>query len=108
MRYHLGTVAIASLIIAVIEFIRWTVRFIEAKTKGKDGQQNRLQKCVFCMIYCCLRCLECCMDKINKNALIWVCTLAFVYLCTLAFMCSSICAGVVQLYVSVHVDGDLR
>ena len=44
---------------------------IAQKTKVKD--QNRVQRCLFCVVQCCLYCLECCMDKINKNALIWVC-----------------------------------
>jgi len=69
IRYHLGTVAVCSFIIAVIQFMRAVVMYIEAKTA--TDPPNKLQKCVFCMIKCYLRCLECCMDKINQNALIW-------------------------------------
>lgn len=68
-RYHLGTVAITSLIIAIIQFIRATVAYIQRKTRSNPP--NQVQRCVFCMIQCCLKCIECCMDKINKNALIW-------------------------------------
>ena len=32
---------------------------------------NAVQKAVFCALHCCLKCVECCMDKVNKNALIW-------------------------------------
>ena len=68
-RYHLGTVAVCSFIIAVIQFIRAVVLYIEKQTSSDPP--NKLQKAVFCLIKCYLRCLECCMDKINKNALIW-------------------------------------
>lgn len=70
LRYHLGTVAVASLIIAIIQFIRAVLLYIEKKTTGRPP--NKLQQMVFCLIQCCLKCLQCCMDKINKNALIWV------------------------------------
>jgi len=69
LRYHLGTVAVTSLIIAVIKFVRFVVHYIEKKCKGNPP--NKLQKAVFCMIHCCLWWLECCLDKVNKNALIW-------------------------------------
>lgn len=67
-RFHLGTVALCSLIIAIIQFIRACVEYIERRS-NQEG--NKLQKALFCCIKCCLHCLECCMDKINKNALIW-------------------------------------
>jgi choline transporter-like protein 2/4/5 len=69
LRYHMGTVAITSLIIAIIQTIRAIVKYIEEKTTGPDP--NYVQKAVFCCIQCCLKCAECCMDKINKNSLIW-------------------------------------
>jgi len=68
---HLGTIAFASLIIAIIDFIRAVVKYIEETTRPKNGQRNKLQECMFCMIQCCLSCIRCCCDKINKNALIW-------------------------------------
>lgn len=69
LRYHMGTVAITSLIIAIIQTIRAVVKYIEEKVRGPEP--NYVQKAVFCCIQCCLKCAECCMDKINKNALIW-------------------------------------
>jgi choline transporter-like protein 2/4/5 len=56
IRYHLGTIAFASLIIAVVNFIRVTVKYIEMKTR--TNPPNYLQKAVFCLINCCLRCIE--------------------------------------------------
>lgn len=56
LRYHLGTIAFASLIIAVVKFIRATVKYIELKTR--TNPPNYLQKAVFCLIQCCLKCIE--------------------------------------------------
>lgn len=70
-RYHLGTVAFASLIIAVIKFVRFCVHYVERKMKSTQGEPNRIQKAVLSMISCCLKLAECCLDRISKNALIW-------------------------------------
>lgn len=71
LRFHLGTVFVAALIVAIIDFIRAVVKYIEEKSKPKEGPPNKLQECMFCSIQCCLYCIRCCCDKINKNALIW-------------------------------------
>jgi len=71
VRYHLGTVATAALIIAIIQFLQAVIYYIERKTKDANGEPNAIQKAVFCVIKCILKCLECCMDKVNKNALVW-------------------------------------
>uniref|UniRef100_A0A6A7G9N8 Choline transporter-like protein n=1 Tax=Hirondellea gigas TaxID=1518452 RepID=A0A6A7G9N8_9CRUS len=68
MRYHLGTIMFGSFIIATIQFIRACVKYIEKTSKMKN---NRLQKAIFCAIQCCLKILECCLDKLSKNAFIW-------------------------------------
>ena len=71
-RFHIGTIALAALIIAIVQAIRATVMYIERKTAQMNGGKlNCLQRAVFCLIHCCLACLECCLDKINKNALVW-------------------------------------
>jgi hypothetical protein len=50
LRFHLGTVAFASLIIAIINFIRAIVLYLQAKAK-KDG--NFLQRMVLCIAQWC-------------------------------------------------------
>lgn len=65
--HHIGTVALTSFIIAVIQFIRSVVLYIEKTTASEHP--NQVQKAIFMCIQCCLKCVECCMDKINKNAL---------------------------------------
>jgi choline transporter-like protein 2/4/5 len=70
-RFHLGTIALASLIIAIIQFLRACVEYVQMKMQGGKNGPNKLQQAVLCMLSCCLKCVECCMDKINRNALIW-------------------------------------
>lgn len=48
---------------------RMVVRYLERQTVGKPP--NPVQKALFCVIKCFLRCLECCLDKINKYSLSW-------------------------------------
>lgn len=67
--FNMGTVALCALIIAIIQSFRAVVLYLEKRT-GTDPR-NALQRALFCLINCCLKCLECCCDKLNKNALIW-------------------------------------
>merc|ERR1719494_1736179 len=68
IRYHLGTIAFASLIIAIIQTIRAFVAYLE-KTAGQ--KKTKIQKMIFKLIHCLLWIAEKCMDKISKNALIF-------------------------------------
>lgn len=56
IRYHLGTIAFAALIIAIVQMIRVTVKYIEVKTRSNPP--NYLQRVIFCLIHCCLKCIE--------------------------------------------------
>lgn len=73
LRYHVGTVAFAALLIAIIQFIRLILAYIEKKTRPADPTSvaAKIRKALFCCVQCILKCLECCLDRINKNALIW-------------------------------------
>lgn len=66
-RYHLGTVAFGSLIIAIIKTIRAIVAYIQKKA-AKSG--NQIAQYVLCAIQCCLWCVEKCMKFLNKHAYI--------------------------------------
>ena len=69
LRYHLGTCAFGSLLIAVIQFIRAVVLYVQ-KQMSQTMQSNPAVKVAFCCVQCCLWCLECCMKFISKNAYI--------------------------------------
>ena len=67
-RYHLGTIAFGSLILAVIKIIRYLIDYIQVRLKGTSNQFARYTlKCLKCLF--CFRFLK----FLNKNAYIEVC-----------------------------------
>jgi hypothetical protein len=68
-RYHLGTIAFGSFVIAVIQYVRSVALYIQRKTKKECIQQSWM-KVVCCTIHLCLCLLETCMKFISKNAYI--------------------------------------
>ena len=68
-RYHTGTLAFGSLIIAIIKAIRTAIQYIEDKIKEKGADKGPV-KVVVCLCKCCLWCLEKFMKFINRNAYI--------------------------------------
>jgi len=67
-RFHLGTAAFGSLIIAIIQVIRSIVIFIE-KTAAKR-KDSGISKIILKMMRCCLWCVEKFMKFVNKQAYI--------------------------------------
>lgn len=66
-RYHWGTAACGSLILAVLNFIRGVLTYLKYKLGEKDGIFSKfVLKCLFC----CLWCLEKFIKFINKHAYI--------------------------------------
>ncbi len=65
---HIGTAAFAGLLMAIIRFLRAILAYIRRALHDKT---NCPARAALCVCACCLRCLDCCMDKISKNALIW-------------------------------------
>ncbi len=81
-----------------MQFIRAVVKYIELKTKSKN---NRLQRAIFCCIQCFLSCVECCIDKISKNAYIWI---AIQYVCSFCCMCCALLS--MSFFSSLRCRGD--
>lgn len=69
IRYHMGSLACGALIIAIVKFTRAVLTYLQKKAYG--DHPNPLQVLLACMITCCLKCVECCIDKVNKNAFIY-------------------------------------
>ena len=69
LRYHLGTLAFGSLLIAIIRLIRVMIEYIEEKLK-EYHQDNPVVKCCLCFCKCCFYCLEKFMKFLNRNAYI--------------------------------------
>merc|ERR1719263_188193 len=69
--WHIGTAAAGSLVIAIIQFIRYMVAKIQYHcNKALTGTAKTIANIVLCCIQCCLYCLEKCMKFINKHAYI--------------------------------------
>ncbi|OWA53451.1 Choline transporter-like protein 5 [Hypsibius exemplaris] len=68
-RYHLGSVAFGSLIIAIVRFVRYLLEQLDKKLKQSQlGFARFLLKCCAC----CLWCLESFLKFINRNAYIMI------------------------------------
>jgi hypothetical protein len=66
-KYHLGTLAFGSLIIAIVEVIRFLFEFV-AEQLVKASGDNCCVKCIVGCASCLLACLERCVDYINRAA----------------------------------------
>jgi len=69
LRYHLGSLAFGSLIIAIVQFIRVILTYLQKRLSGKD---NRLLKFFFNILQCCFKCLERFLKFITKRAYIMI------------------------------------
>ena len=74
-RYHLGSLAFGSLIIAITRFIMAIVAYLRYQLENSGGSGNVVSKCYKCIlscVICCLGCFEKCMEFINRHAYIMV------------------------------------
>ncbi|CAG9865298.1 unnamed protein product [Phyllotreta striolata] len=67
LRYHIGTLAFGSLIIAVCRMIRVALEYLDHKLKQYD---NELTRAIMCIFKCFFYCLEKFLKFLNKNAYI--------------------------------------
>lgn len=66
---HFGSLAFGSLILAVVQFLKWLMRFLSEQAKVR---KNRVLQTIFKVLACCLWCFEKCLKFLNKNAYIQV------------------------------------
>jgi len=66
-RYHAGTAAVGSLLIAIVRLIRAMVSWVQKKAEALD---NKLGQALLCCCQCCLWCFEKVLRFLNKNAYI--------------------------------------
>lgn len=69
-RYYLGTVALGSLLIGIVQFIRACCYYLQRQLKG--NQNNKALQWAFCCIQCCLKMLQSLVEMITRNAYILV------------------------------------
>jgi len=74
LRYHIGSVALGSALITALKFVRWTFLFLRRRFRscckiapvGRDA--GRLTRLCCCLIDCCLRCFEKCLQALCRYA----------------------------------------
>ncbi|KAK3273498.1 hypothetical protein CYMTET_18261, partial [Cymbomonas tetramitiformis] len=71
VRYHLGSIALGSLIMAIIKFIRAIVAFISYKLKDLVDKNPLLKFLVYC-VNCCLWFVDKIISIINRNAYVMI------------------------------------
>nr|XP_039270354.1 choline transporter-like protein 2 [Styela clava] len=69
LRYHTGSLAFGSFIIALIQVIRVLLEYFDHKMKGSE---NKVAKFFMCICKCCCWCLEKFMKFLNRNAYIMI------------------------------------
>ncbi|TRY97300.1 hypothetical protein DNTS_020591 [Danionella cerebrum] len=69
LRYHTGSLAFGSLILAIVQVIRVLLEYIDHKLKGAE---NKFAKFLLCCLKCCFWCLEKFIKFMNRNAYIMV------------------------------------
>merc|ERR1711957_5748 len=67
--WHLGSMAFGSFILAVVQFIKWMLRWAE---KQLEAQGNKAMACVLKILRCLVTCFEKCVKFLNKNAYIQI------------------------------------
>ena len=68
LRYHIGTVAFGSCILAIIVLIRSILAYIQNKVKDSE---SRIAKFVLCCVQCCLGCVQRLVSFLNQNTYIY-------------------------------------
>ncbi|KAJ3447974.1 choline transporter-like (slc family 44) [Anaeramoeba flamelloides] len=71
LKYHLGSAALGSFILAVIQFIRFCLEYIDRRSKKLAGE-SRWIRYLMCMAKYCVRLLESWIKFINRNAYIMI------------------------------------
>lgn len=71
-RYHFGSIAFGSLILAIIQLVRIILAYIEKHGKKTGAADNKVAQFAFKCIQCCLACFERFIKFLNKNAYIQI------------------------------------
>ena len=78
-RYHLGSLAFGSFLIALIQFIRIIFEYYANKLQSAN-KDNKVIKCLLCATRYLLDCFERCIKFLTKNAYIQVCNVLLIIL----------------------------
>jgi choline transporter-like protein 2/4/5 len=71
-RYHLGSLAFGSLIIAIIKFMMVMMEYVKKQVESAGAPKSSVYKCLISCCQCCLACVARVMEFINRHAYIMV------------------------------------
>jgi len=71
-KYHFGSIAFGSLILAIIQFIRLVLAYIQSQSKKLEGKDGKVIKYTLACLSCYLFCFEKIIKFLNKNAYIQI------------------------------------
>eukprot|EP00931_Biecheleriopsis_adriatica_P057079 TRINITY_DN33850_c0_g1_i1.p1 TRINITY_DN33850_c0_g1~~TRINITY_DN33850_c0_g1_i1.p1 ORF type:complete len:840 (-),score=149.27 TRINITY_DN33850_c0_g1_i1:49-2568(-) len=67
--WSIGSLAFGSMILAIVQFVKWVMRYLSEQAKV---HKNRVARLVFRALASCLWCFEKCVKFLNKNAYIQI------------------------------------
>ena len=71
LQFHMGSVAMGSFLVALVQLLRIILAYIDSKTKKLQGK-NAMLKCLMKIVHCLLMCFEKCVKFISRNAYILI------------------------------------
>jgi choline transporter-like protein 2/4/5 len=69
-KYSFGSIVLGALIVAIIEFIRTILMYIDRQTRELQKESGAAVRVAICVVHCCLRCLKSIALYITRNAYI--------------------------------------
>lgn len=104
-KFHLGSLAWGSFLIAVVTMIRVIFEYCVYQYEKANGD-SIIFKIVTCCIRCYLKCLDCCVKFMNKNAYIQI-ALHNSSFCLAARESFWIMAGNARRFTAVGITGSI-
>lgn len=71
-RYHLGSLAFGSLILAIIQFIIFVLEYVKQKIESATGTKSGFYQVIIRCVQCCLLCFERFIEFLNRHAYIQI------------------------------------
>lgn len=88
IRYHLGSVAFAALLLTIVKLIKWFLEYLQKKVYKQGFDGNKAVKFICGCVGCYVRCFERFIKFLDKNALIGI-----------AYSSKSFCASAKEVLV---------
>jgi len=88
LKYNLGSIALGSMLIAILKTIQVVIWIVERQTKGTAGspEAEGIKKAIFACLKCCTACVEWIMKRVNQNAFIGIAVYGYPF-CRAATRC---------------------